>query len=1796
MIVSMLLHGIVLAVVVPSPRDEAPAQVQAAAPAFEKHRLSDVFFCEGATYGDLNKDGTGDVVSGPYWYEGPDFTKKHELAEPKQFDPLHYSDNFFAFTYDFDRDGWLDVLFIGFPGERAWWAENPRAAGLAAGRRWTQHTIFDVVDNESPTFTDLDGDGNPEIVCLNGGRFGYAAFDPKEPAKAWTFHPISPDTGLGKFTHGMGVGDLNGDGRKDVLERTGWWEQPASLAGDPNWTGHEFLFSGGHGGAQMLVTDVDGDGDADVITSLNAHIYGLSWFEQVKAAEQGGSLTFVEHKIMGEPAERLAGDVCFSELHALALADVDGDGLPDVVTGKRWWSHGPDGGPGSRDPAVLYWWKLRRDGGKATFEPRLIDDDSGVGVFVVAGDVDGDGKVDVVVGNKKGTFVHLQRPAKPPPPRQGSARGGRGPAPAAAQNPLPGRSGGALPVSLDGRELNTDFESGDLRDWTVEGEAFVGQPVRGDSPARRARESSLHQGEFWIGGYELVGDGPRGRLVSAPFEVTRPYASFLVGGGASQGTAVELVREGEYQAFFRCTGASFESMQPVVVDLKGELGRTMRVRVVDGSSGGWGHVNFDDFRVHTDRPDVVRPPGVPEILAPDSILHAGLPADEAARTMTVPPGFRVDVVAAEPDVVQPIALAVDAKGRLWVAQALSYPWRQPEGQGKDSIVVFEDRDGDGKFETRTLFADHLNLVSGFEVGFGGLFVGAAPYLLFIADKNDDLAPDGPPEVLLDGFGFGDTHETLNAFNWGPDGWLYGCHGVFTDSRVGKPGAPDDQRVPMNAAIWRWHPLRREFEIFAAGTSNPWGVDFDDFGEAFCTACVIPHLYHVVPGARYVRQAGSDFNPYTYLEIDTIADHRHYAGGDPYAAIGRSGSVGGGHAHCGALVYLGDQFPAEYRNTLLMGNIHGNRVNRDLLERKGSGFVGHHAPDFLVANDAWFRHLCSRLGPAGEIYFIDWYDAHACHQTPGELWNRTNGRLYRVTYHGGDAASGHGGDAASGGDAKPKRADVAAMTTADLVGLHVSKNEWWVRQARKELERRGVGELDVLVLKSLVTSSSKPTTTSRLRAIWTLAAVGRFDERFGLALLADRDEYLRGWSVRLLCEGRKASREVTAALARLAASDPSPVVRREIASALQRLPNADRWDAVAALSKHGEDSNDHNLPALDWYALEPLVGADPGRALALAREAALVPLRRFAVRRAAAEPPCHDALVAALSSERDPDLQRLMLEEMHVALREQRGLAAPAAWPAVRARLTAAGVDAAIARAALAVAIDFGDRSALPQMRATAADRGADVGERRRALAALVQLEDRGAAKLMQGLLADVTPVRGDAIRALAGSADATTPAALLSAYASLSPDEKRDALTTLSSRSSFAKELLLALGRGAIARADLPATVLRRLRELADPEVDALVKEHFGVVRDTPEEKLRRIAELKSALTPDALAHADRTNGRALFVTTCMKCHVLFGAGRAIAPELTGANRGDLDYLLSNMVDPNAVIGKDYAVTNLFLKDGRVVSGLLTKENDSALTIAAENETLIVPLADVESRRPSAVSLMPEGQLDPMKPEEIRDLFAYLQGPAQVAMKATPATAPYLFDGKSLAFWIGDPTLWSVEGGEIVGRAQDGIEFNSFLLSELVLADFKLRLEVRLVGDRGNSGIQFRSQPLEPRDAPDGRPFRPFEMKGCQADVGPGWWGKLYEESARGLLSDVSGEPFLKPDDWNLYEICCTGSRIRTTLNGHVTTDLDDPKASDRGQLALQIHSGGPTEVRFRKFELELDPPKLPAVRASGGP
>ncbi|HEY1110214.1 MAG TPA: PVC-type heme-binding CxxCH protein, partial [Opitutaceae bacterium] len=469
------------------------------------------------------------------------------------------------------------------------------------------------------------------------------------------------------------------------------------------------------------------------------------------------------------------------------------------------------------------------------------------------------------------------------------------------------------------------------------------------------------------------------------------------------------------------------------------------------------------------------------------------PGQKLVAGMKLVHGFQAELIAAEPELHQPIAMAFDDRGRIWVVEAFSYPNKQPEGQGKDRIRIFEDKDGDGVFETKKTFIEKLNLVSGLEVGFGGVWVGAAPHLLFIPDKNRDDVPDGPAQVLLDGWGWQDTHETLNSFTWGPDGWLYGCHGVFTHSLVGKPGTPDAQRQKIRAGVWRYHPTRHEFEIFAHGGSNQWGLDFNRVGHLFMTHCRSFHggggTTYVLRNGHYWNQANNDYAPFVSnrgpdfapnLKNYLLASAR-YDSGEGGAGKPGTTAVYGGHSHVGTMIYLGDNWPEAYRDHLFTHNLHGHQINHQVNVRTGSAYETFHAGyDVGFVPDATYLPVDLQYGPDGAVYTIDWSDTQHCHNPRNEIWDRTNGRLYRVAW----AAT-----------YKPVKVDLAAKSDAELVALHTHTSEWYVRMARKSLQERAATRvIDAGALAALKQQflDQKADVVSQLRALWTLHVTGNLD--------------------------------------------------------------------------------------------------------------------------------------------------------------------------------------------------------------------------------------------------------------------------------------------------------------------------------------------------------------------------------------------------------------------------------------------------------------------------------------------------------------------------------------------------------------------------------------------------------------------------------------------------------------------------------------------------------------------------------
>ena len=538
---------------------------------------------------------------------------------------------------------------------------------------------------------------------------------------------------------------------------------------------------------------------------------------------------------------------------------------------------------------------------------------------------------------------------------------------------------------------------------------------------------------------------------------------------------------------------------------------------------------------------------------------------DALSKMQYPKGFKVTLASSEPQIIQPIAFCFDARGRIWVVENINYQTRRShEKKPKSRISILEDTNGDGNFDKKKVFLEDQAFISGIAVGFGGVWLGAPPYLTFVPDKNLDDIADGKAVKILEGWGIQDRHETLNSFVWGPDGWLYGCQGVFTHSKVKNLIHPKDKVEPMNGGVWRLHPITKKFEVFAHGLSNPWGIDFNKHGQLFATACVIPHLWHVVQGGVYQRQSGHHYNPYVYQDLQTVRDHFHKS------------------AHGGAIFYQADLFPEKYHDHLFMNNIHQHMVLSDIVKAKGSSFVGSHGEDFIKTNDHQWIGFNITLGPEGGLYILDWHDSDICGK---KVLHPNTGRIFRVVMD----------------DTKAYRQlDLNKLSDEALVKMQEHKNIWYVRVARTILQQRAAEKtLNPNTIKRLWSMFAKTKNEkSALRILWTLHCVKGINSSDELKLLNHHMPYVRAWAIQLMSEDHSINDEQIKALISLSKNDISPVVRLYITSALMRLSNDIKWQVIPSLLSHANDNSDHNLPSMYWFLMEPLVAKDPQKALAI----------------------------------------------------------------------------------------------------------------------------------------------------------------------------------------------------------------------------------------------------------------------------------------------------------------------------------------------------------------------------------------------------------------------------------------------------------------------------------------------------------------------------------------------------------------------------------------------------------------------
>lgn len=952
-----------------------------------------------------------------------------------------------------------------------------------------------------------------------------------------------------------------------------------------------------------------------------------------------------------------------------------------------------------------------------------------------------------------------------------------------------------------------------------------------------------------------------------------------------------------------------------------------------------------------------------------------LTPEEAVDAMTVRDGFKVNAWASEPMITQPMAFAWDDRGRMWIAENRDYETRGRgfSGSGDSRILILEDTDRDGAADSKKVFAEGIPFPAALAVGFDGVFVGAPPHLLFLPDRDgDDVADMDDAEILLTGWGIRDRHETINSFHWGPDGWLYGLEGFATPSRIRKPGPdetiyghndpfPDDlfeyDGVDINGGVWRYHPTKDRFEVVAHGFSNPWGIDYDAKGQIFITACVIPHLFHVVPGGIYHRQGGSHFNPYVYGDIRTIVNHRHRS------------------AHGGARVYLSDAFPDEHYGRLFMANIHEHAVLSDELEPKGSGFVAHHGEDFLLANNKQWVGFSMEIGPGGDVYVLDWHDADIC---GNDVQHKETGRIFRITPEQSLADDWEG-----------RYDDVKTMSNEQLVELQLSKSAWHARRARVVLQGRAArGEVDAAVHDALrEVFTSNPDGDLRLRAMWALHVTDGFTPDKLMTALDDEDQHVRAWAIQLLTEDHDAPAAATEKFVELADRDASPIVRLYLAAALQRVDHDVRWSIAEHLVMKGDDADDHNIPKMIWFGIEPLVPEDPKRALRLARTSQ-IPMLTENIARRAVDADELGFLVTSLDDR--SDARPALLRGMLAGLEGQVYAEPPDNWERVYARLKR---DRNVADLALEVEQQFGGVEVARQFLATLDDESAPPEERRRAIQGLADQQHQALFERLPALL-DEPEVRIAALRAYAAfDGRWASGFLLLGRYDSFNADEKLAAVQTLASRPIYGRVLMGAIKEGSVPRRDVPAYVARQLHRV----VGSGFLEVWGPITRVSSEKAAAIAKYTTILSDEAVAAADTALGEQMFTELCAVCHQMFGEGGLIGPDLTGSNRTELDYLLTNILDPSGDIQDVYQTLMVTTRDGRTYSGTVATKSPRSLTLrVVGQDEVVIAQSDIQSFDYFPLSMMPEGLLDPYTDDEVTNLVAYLMTAQEEASPQGP--------------------------------------------------------------------------------------------------------------------------------------------------------------------------------------------------------
>ena len=949
-------------------------------------------------------------------------------------------------------------------------------------------------------------------------------------------------------------------------------------------------------------------------------------------------------------------------------------------------------------------------------------------------------------------------------------------------------------------------------------------------------------------------------------------------------------------------------------------------------------------------------------------------------------GLAVDLIASEPVVRQPVCINFDERGRMWVVQYIQYPFPAglkvveydqyirakfdkvplppPRGvKGHDRITILEDVDGDGSFRKAKTFVDGLNITTSALPGRGGRFAGDwgvwvmnPPYLLFYPDKNRDDVPDGDPIVHLSGFGLEDTHAVANNLTWGSDGWLYGCQGSTCTAKVkveitGDPHTTDF----LGQAIWRYHPETHRFEVFAEGGGNTFGLEFDDAGRTYSGTNWGNYrgLYYV-QGGYYIKSWGKHgplTNPYAFGYFEHMP---HNGNADRLSNT--------------FIVYGGGLLGPEYTGKIISPNPLQSRVQVTRLEPLGSSYKTVEEPFLATCDDGWFRPVDLKAGPDGAIYVADFYERRISHVDPRDTWDRSNGRVFRIRP----------------ADWKPglKPFDLGSATSGNLVDRLKSQNRWDRQAARVVLAARKDQSI-APPLRRLLAGSGQPA----LEALWALNVVGSLDEPTLLAAMDHPESAVRMWAVRLAGDAKNASvaSPVFQKLLDLAVKETEPQVRSQLASTAKRLSGEQSVPLVRRMLARDDDAGDVHIPLLLWWAIEEKAVSHRSQVLAaftsedvwqgkIARQTALPRLaRRWA---ADPSPGNQKALTELLASARGDAEKKILLSGVRDGL---VGINLKQLQPGLRSALAMSGDEE--------ISLRLGEPAAVALALRIVGDKSADVRKRERLIALLGEVATPAAAPVLLDTAegSKAHDVRRAAIAALGRFEDADIGSRLVALYPKLpgGSDLRGSVVSTLLGRPRWTADLLHGIASGSIPKADLDAVQLQRIRESDDPRVAALAEKIFGKVpKPTSQEKQREVERVTSLVTSGT---GDARAGKELFTARCAVCHTLFGSGGKLGPDLTGYERRNVDFLVLSVVDPSAYVREEYTAFRVRTRDGQVLLGLITERGANQITLMdSSQQKTVIPKDQILDERAMSTSLMPEGLLQGLSDQQVRDLFKYL--------------------------------------------------------------------------------------------------------------------------------------------------------------------------------------------------------------------